>query len=103
MLARINGDAAVTVAHGRLEVAVKRLRPVGRLVQNLRLGADLLQAHDVGRLLAQPVEQPLVGGRSNAVDVERNDSHRHTMSWRFTGAGSARLAALRLVPPPRSG
>src|SRR5690606_32863916 len=39
------------------------------------LGLGLLHAEDVGVLFAEPVEEALVGGRTDAVGVEADDAH----------------------------
>src|SRR5262249_16870423 len=73
---RIDRDAAVALLRDRVTivamVAVRTERRIGQLVL-LRFG--FLQADDVGALLPQPVEEPLAGGRANAVGIEADDAH----------------------------
>ena len=73
--ARVDRDAAVSLALCVVVVDVVARREKLPVVQLVVLGLGLLDADDVGVLPVHPVEEALAGGGTNAVGVQRDDAH----------------------------
>src|SRR5690606_29791200 len=98
---RIDRHAAVALLGRRVAVeAVVAVRAEGRVGQLVLLGLGLLHADHVGLLLPQPVEEPLAGGRADAVGVEADDAHGVAGRGRRKRRAQARRGPKVSAPPP---
>src|SRR6185503_13895051 len=69
--AAVERDPAIALLLREGVAGLERLQPVQLRVEIGLVALQLLQADDVRLLRRQPAEQPLAGGRADAVDVER--------------------------------
>src|SRR5262249_26782979 len=85
-LATIDTDAAVTGALGEVEVAAIARRRAQRRGEIAIATLDLLHAHQVGALSGEPIQEPLVDRRADAVKIEREDTHAR---WKIRISGGS--------------
>jgi hypothetical protein len=83
-------DAAIALFLGEGVAGGKSLQAVEPRVEIELLALDLLQAHHVGTLRREPAKQTLVGGRADAVHIDRDDAHQRC---RPSAAGTRKVIA----------
>src|SRR5690606_11410868 len=96
------GTAVALIRHRDAVDAVLHRAEAG-VAQLVFLGLGFLQADDVGVLLREPVEKPLVRGGADAVGVEADDAHAVDHGRRrasLAKSAAARSAAPALVCVP---
>src|SRR5690606_36555313 len=101
--AAVDRDPAVALLRHRVAVDAVLYRAEAGVAQLVFLGLGFLQADDVGVLLREPVEKPLVRGGADAVGVEADEAHAVDHGRRrasLAKSAAARSAAPALVCVP---
>jgi len=80
-LAVDRNPAVALLGAGIAVEAMVAIRAEHRIGQLGLLGLGFLQAQDIGVLCAEPVEEALAGGRTDAVGVEADDAHAVDSGW----------------------